>query len=61
MQKIKVTQVKSVIANQEKQRKILRGLGLRGVGKTRTHNDDNCIRGMINKVKHLVSYELISE
>lgn len=61
MQKIKVTQVKSVIANPEKQRKILRGLGLRGVGKTRTHNDDNCIRGMINKVKHLVSYELISE
>ena len=28
------------------------------IGETRTHKDNNCIRGMINKVKHLVSYEV---
>ena len=61
MQKIKVTQVKSVIANPESQRKTLLGLGLRGIGKSRIHKDDNCIRGMINKVRHLVKYEIISE
>jgi len=61
MQKIKVTQVKSVIANPDSQRKVLRGLGLRGIGKSRIHKDDNCIRGMINKVRHLVTYEIITE
>ena len=60
MQKIKVTQIRSGIAKPEGMRRILRGLGLRGIGKVRLHNDDNCIRGMINKVRHLVRYEIIS-
>lgn len=60
-QQIIVKQTKSVIAQPEKHRKVLRGLGLRGIGKTKTHNDNNCIRGMINKVKHLVSYEIVSK
>lgn len=60
-QKIKVTQIRSTIANPKKMEKVLVGLGLRGIGSTRTHKDNNCIRGMVNKVSHLVKYELISE
>jgi large subunit ribosomal protein L30 len=60
-QKIKVTQVRSSIANPKKVARILGGLGLRGIGSSRTHKDNNCIRGMVNKVSHLVKYELISQ
>jgi len=59
-QQIKVKQLRSVIHQPQKARLILRGLGLRGIGAERTHNDNNCIRGMINKVKHLISYEIVS-
>ena len=60
-QQIIVKQTKSMISQPEKQRKILRALGLRKIGKTKTHNDNNCIRGMINQVKHLISYEVVSK
>jgi large subunit ribosomal protein L30 len=59
MAKIRVWQKKSMISEPEHMRKIVRGLGLRGFGKVREHKDNNCIRGMINKVKHLVAYELV--
>ena len=55
---ILVRQIKSVIGVPDKQRKIVLGLGLNGIGKERVHNDNNCIRGMVNKVSHLVSYQL---
>ncbi|MEZ4740935.1 MAG: 50S ribosomal protein L30 [Bdellovibrionota bacterium] len=58
-QKIKVIQTKSMICQTQKTRKILRGLGLRRIGAERVHTDNNCIRGMVNKVKHLISYEII--
>ena len=60
MDQIKITQVRSVISTPKSLRKIVRALGLRGINQTRVHKDNNCTRGMINKVKHLVSYELIS-
>jgi large subunit ribosomal protein L30 len=58
---IEVTQVKSVIGNPEKTRRIIKGLGLRGIGGVRVHKDNNCIRGMVNKVKHLISYRMIAQ
>lgn len=58
---IEVTQVHSTIGQAEKLRKVVRGLGLRGIGQVRVHKDNNCIRGMINKVKHLVRYRAIVE
>jgi large subunit ribosomal protein L30 len=58
---IEVKQVRSTIGQAEKTRKVVAGLGLRGIGKVRMHKDNNCIRGMINKVKHLVCYRLISK
>lgn len=59
MSKIIVKQTRSLITEPEKQRKIVKALGLGRVGSSKTHKDNNCIRGMINKVKHLVSYELV--
>jgi len=40
-------------------RRVLKGLGLGRIGKSNLLVDNNCIRGMINKAKHLVSYEIV--
>ena len=54
---LKVKMVKSVITRPEKQRKIMRGLGLNKLNSTVTLVDTPEIRGMINRVIHLVSVE----
>ncbi len=56
---LKVTQVKSLIGRPEKQREILRGLGLKRPNTSVVLNDTPEIRGMIHKVIHLVSFEEI--
>jgi large subunit ribosomal protein L30 len=61
MSKIVVTQTRSLIGTKESLRKIVKGLGLGRIGQQKVHKDNNCIRGMINKVQHLVTYELVSE
>ncbi len=53
--KIKVTQTKSYIGRPEAQRKVLRGLGLMKMNRTVLLNDTPAIRGMVQKVIHLVS------
>lgn len=59
MSKIKVIQKKSVIAESAHTRKVVEALGLKGVRSSKIHKDNNCIRGMINRVIHLVDYEII--
>lgn len=59
MSKIRVWQKRSVIGSPPQLRKVVRGLGLRKFGQVRELPDNNCVRGMVNKVKHLVAYELI--
>lgn len=54
---LKITQVKSQIGSQGKHKKVLTGLGLGKIGRTVTRVDDPCIRGMVNKVSHLLSVE----
>ena len=54
---LKVTLVKSMIGRPEKHRKILRGMGLTRLNKTVELKDTPMIRGMIDKVSHLVSAE----
>lgn len=61
MSQIIVRQVRGLSHQSEQQRKVIRALGLGRIGKTNTHKDNNCIRGMINKVKHLVEYQLVSK
>ncbi|HPD57262.1 MAG TPA: 50S ribosomal protein L30 [Smithellaceae bacterium] len=55
--KLKITMVKSGIGRPEKQRKVLRGMGLNRLNKCVTLEDTPQVRGMINKVIHLVSVE----
>lgn len=52
---LKVTQVRSYIGRPEKQRKVLRGLGLGKMNRTVVLQDTPEVRGMIQKVIHLVS------
>jgi large subunit ribosomal protein L30 len=54
---LKIKKVKSEIGRPEKQRKILRGMGLSKLNNTVTLVDTPQTRGMINKVIHLVSVE----
>jgi large subunit ribosomal protein L30 len=55
-----VTQVRSLIGIKPKQRGTLRALGLRGIGHSREHDDNPVIRGMLNKVPHLVTVEEVT-
>ncbi|MDO9262968.1 MAG: 50S ribosomal protein L30 [Desulfosalsimonadaceae bacterium] len=55
---IKITLIKSMNGKPEKQRKILRGLGLTKLNKTVELKDSPSIRGMVNKVPHLVKVEV---
>lgn len=54
---IKVKLVRSMIGRPEKQRKVLRGMGLTRLNKTVELKDTPEVRGMIKKVTHLVSTE----
>jgi large subunit ribosomal protein L30 len=54
---LKIKMVKSEIGRPEKQRKVLRGMGLNKLNSTVTLADTPQVRGMINKVVHLVSVE----
>jgi large subunit ribosomal protein L30 len=54
---LKVKKVKSEIGRPEKQRKILRGMGLTKLNRTVVLADTPQVRGMIGKVVHLVSVE----
>ena len=54
---VKVTQTKSPIGRKSDQRQTLIGLGLNKIGRTRNLEDTPSVRGMINKVKHLVRVE----
>lgn len=57
--KIKVTQTGSSIGHTISQKGTLVGLGLNKIGATRVLEDTASIRGMIKKVKHLVSVESV--
>lgn len=54
---LKIKMVKSVIGRPEKQRKILRGLGLRKISQEVEREANPAILGMIQAVKHLVTAE----
>lgn len=57
--KIKVTLVKSTIACLKDQQKTVEALGLHKIRDSKIFNDNDAIRGMIFKVKHLVVVEEI--
>jgi len=54
MAKIKIKQIGSTIDRPFRQKRIIEALGLGRINKVKEHNDTPQIRGMIDKVKHLV-------
>jgi len=59
--KLQVKQVRSSIGTFPKQRATLRALGLRKMSAERIHDDTPVIRGMIDKVSHLVAVKEIEK
>ncbi|MCB9273375.1 MAG: 50S ribosomal protein L30 [Lewinellaceae bacterium] len=57
MGKLKITQVKSVIDRPQRQKDTIRALGIRKMHQTVIHEATPQIKGMVEKVRHLVSVE----
>jgi len=55
--KLKVTQIASAAGRYADQRQTLIGLGLNKIRRSRELEDTSAVRGMINKVRHLVRVE----
>jgi len=55
--KIRVTWIKSGIGYEKRQKRTLASLGFHRLNQSVVHEDTNSIRGMINKVRHLVKVE----
>jgi len=55
--KLRITWIKSGIGYAEVQKRTLKALGLNRLNQTVIHNDSASIRGMINKVRHLIKLE----
>jgi len=58
---VRVTQVKSSIGSKPKAKGTLRALGLGHIGKTHVLPDTRDVRGMINRVPHLIEVEEVVE
>jgi large subunit ribosomal protein L30 len=54
MKTLKVTLKKSIIGKPEKQRRIIKALGLRRINHMVEHKDTPIIRGMIHKTSHML-------
>ncbi|MFQ5823427.1 MAG: 50S ribosomal protein L30 [bacterium] len=57
--RIKITLIKSIIGRNYKQKRTIEALGLKRLHHTVIHNDTPQIRGMITKVNHLVTVEIV--
>jgi large subunit ribosomal protein L30 len=59
--KLKVTHIKSKIGYDKKQRLTIKALGINKLYQSVIHKDTPQIRGMIEKVKHLLKVEEIQK
>ncbi|WP_280772144.1 50S ribosomal protein L30 [Salipaludibacillus daqingensis] len=57
--KLEITLTRSLIGRPEDQRVTVKTLGLRKVNHTVVQEDNDAMRGMVNKVSHLVSVKEI--
>ena len=57
MAQLKITQIRSTIKRQEKQKRTIEALGIHRLNQSVTQPDNPQIRGMINRVAHLVKVE----
>jgi large subunit ribosomal protein L30 len=61
MKQLRITLVRSVIGRPQKQREVVKGLGLRKMNSEVIRKDCPEIWGMIRKVHHLVRVETLEE
>jgi len=61
MSRLKITYRKSAIGYSRDQKATIRSLGLRRLNSVVIHDDTPTIRGMVFKVRHLVSVEEIAD
>ena len=61
MSTLRITQVRSTIGRTQDQRNTVRSLGLKRIRHTVDQPDRPEIRGMLNRVSHLVSWESIDD
>tara|TARA_B100000959_G_C14483675_1_gene420260 strand:- start:41 stop:223 length:183 start_codon:yes stop_codon:yes gene_type:complete len=57
--KIKITQIKSCIGYNKKTKATVKALGLKKLNSCVIINDSESLRGMVNKISHLVSVEKV--
>jgi large subunit ribosomal protein L30 len=55
--RLRITWVKSAIGYSERQKGTIRALGLRRMGHSVEHDDTPVVRGMIDRVSHLVEVQ----
>lgn len=58
---LRIKLVKSLIGQKPTNKITLHSMGLRRVGASVTLPDNDCTRGMIHKVKHMVTVEKVEE
>ena len=57
--KLEITLKRSVIGAKEDQKRTIQALGLKKIRQSIVHDDSDSLRGMINKVSHLVTVKEI--
>ena len=57
MAKLRITWIKSGIGYAQVQKRTLKALGLNRLNQSVVHSDRPSVRGMINKVRHLIRVE----
>ncbi len=58
---IQITLKRSFIGHPKTQKVVANTLGLRKINQTVTHNDNAAIRGMVDKISHLVEVSELNE
>ena len=61
MAKLLITWVKSSIGYSVQQKRTIKALGFRRLNQTVTHDDSSSLRGMVEKVNHLVKLETVNK
>ena len=61
MPRLRITWRKSAIGYRRDQKETIRALGLKRLGHTVVHEDTPAIRGMIFKVRHLLTVEEVRD
>ena len=57
---LKITQVKGLVGTKPNHRKNIKALGLKRIGQSVVKQDTPIVRGMVHKVRHLVTVEEVA-